>query len=411
MQTSKLLVVADDLTGANDSAVSFAEIGLKTLLKMDISDINLKEGDVYSISLNTRPLKMEEAQQSTYTYINTRLDKIDEVYLKIDSTMRGSVSGQISGALKAWSRKYADAIAIVCPAYPDMGRTIEEGRLLVDSIPVHKTASGKDRICPVKTANMQALLPKAVYYPHHTKDDLLAFIEGNPKKAIIVNAKTNQELVAIAKTINQLGPRAIGVGSAGLAKALCSIRDNRDFLPKPLTSKGRIIIVVTSIHDISQAQVDEYIGSQDGRDSIVFSPHPRQLLAEGSFTVLRNQLFALAGSGDGPLILRANPAQISSENITQIAEKIAKIFANLAKDIIEEFNFQTLLLVGGDGANALLAAIKVNQLQIIGSLVEGVPLGVSHDNQKKTIITKSGGFGSPDLLIQIMGSLAHVKEK
>ena len=46
---------------------------------------------------------------------------VDRVFLKIDSTMRGSVPGQVAGALAAWRTRHPDARAVVCPAYPRDG--------------------------------------------------------------------------------------------------------------------------------------------------------------------------------------------------------------------------------------------------------------------------------------------------
>lgn len=75
--------------------------------------------------------------------------------------MRGSVKYQIEGAIKAWAGLYPDVKAIICPAYPEMGRTIEAGHLYVNGVPVNETASGKDPICPVHSSSMQKLLPDA----------------------------------------------------------------------------------------------------------------------------------------------------------------------------------------------------------------------------------------------------------
>lgn len=48
--------------------------------------------------------------------------------------MRGSVKHQIEGAIDAWSEIYPNVKAIICPAYPVMGRTIKNGILYVISV-------------------------------------------------------------------------------------------------------------------------------------------------------------------------------------------------------------------------------------------------------------------------------------
>ena len=73
----------------------------------------------------------------------------DRLYVKIDSTMRGSVAGQLRGALAAWAEKHTGAGAVLCPAFPDQGRTVVGGQVLVDGVPVARTAAAADPVTPI----------------------------------------------------------------------------------------------------------------------------------------------------------------------------------------------------------------------------------------------------------------------
>jgi D-threonate/D-erythronate kinase len=46
--------------------------------------------------------------------------------------VRGSVAAQVDGAIRAWSTAHDNVIAVVCPAFPDLGRTVVDGVVLVD---------------------------------------------------------------------------------------------------------------------------------------------------------------------------------------------------------------------------------------------------------------------------------------
>lgn len=120
-----LLVIADDLTGANDTAVMFAESGFDTVLKTKVSalaQIHPDKAQVISVSTDSRAIG-EKAKELTQIAISNAIqNSIGQIYLKIDSTMRGSVKYQIEGAIKAWAGLYPDVKAIICPAYPEMGR-------------------------------------------------------------------------------------------------------------------------------------------------------------------------------------------------------------------------------------------------------------------------------------------------
>ena len=165
-------VVADDLTGAGDASVQFAKRDgtLLTLdvrhavrLKPDTTDIATRTLRVVSgfsrtalaVTTDCRALSNDAAEILTADAVNALMNAgVDRVFLKIDSTMRGSVPGQLAGALAAWRKRHPDARAVVCPAYPAMGRTVESNRLLVHGEPVERTAFGRDPVTPVKTSDM-----------------------------------------------------------------------------------------------------------------------------------------------------------------------------------------------------------------------------------------------------------------
>ncbi|HDV7284125.1 TPA: four-carbon acid sugar kinase family protein [Mannheimia haemolytica] len=403
-----LLVIADDLTGANDTAVMFAEAGFNTILKTKISafaQIHSDKAQVISVSTDSRAIG-EKAKEQTQIAINNAIQNgIGQIYLKIDSTMRGSVKYQIEGAIEAWSSLYPEAKAIICPAYPEMGRTIEAGHLYVNGVPVNETASGKDPICPVLSSSMQELLPDAQVIPCDTVDNLLTSIENSEYQQIIIDAKTPKDLETIAQAINHIGHKIIPVGSAGLAQKLKNIQNQ--LKPEQELKLGRALIVVTSIHETSQLQVDEYISTLGGK-SIVFNPSPSQLINYSqSEHSLKLQLNALIRFSKDNVIIRANPAKVvnaKSANIAETAKEISQHLADLSKFCLDNEKFDSLILFGGDGAAALLDQMNVTEMNVQYAVVPGVPLCSIEKSRYSGIIvmTKSGGFGDKTLLSHIM---------
>ena len=255
-------LVADDVTGAGDASVQFARHGWDTFLSLS-QQVRLKPDTtseapedaqrVIAVTTDCRALDDDTAHARTRDALNQLIDAgVDRVFLKIDSTMRGSVRGQISGALEAWRTRYADARAIVCPAYPRMGRTVQAGQLLVNGEPVELTAIGRDLVTPVKTSVMSALIPVT------------------PSIAL-ADAATDDELVALAGDIAAAGPSAIAVGSGGLAEALATVWSASSARPQPgdrlstdlpMTARAadtnpRMLLLVTSLNPVSRLQVAE----------------------------------------------------------------------------------------------------------------------------------------------------------
>lgn len=111
-------VIADDLTGACDSAVQFAGRGLRTVVALDGS----VDADVVAYSTDSR---------DRATPVMPVIPTGTLVFKKIDSTLRGNTRAEILAALDA----YGFDTAVVNPAFPEMGRVVENGWLRVTTDP------------------------------------------------------------------------------------------------------------------------------------------------------------------------------------------------------------------------------------------------------------------------------------
>jgi len=356
-------VVADDLTGAADASVQFAKRGFRTLLSLDSMilgsttldswTLDSPDSSVFAVTTDCRALDNNAAETLTADAVEALMNAgVHRIFLKIDSTMRGSVPGQLAGALAAWRKRYLDAGAVVCPAYPAMGRTVESNQLLVHREPVERTAFGRDPVTPVKTSDMAALL-------------------GGLTHVSVVDAATDADLMAIAKSISAAGPSVVAVGSGGLAGALaatwCEPSASRiaasDIIPKQ--KKPRILLQVSSLNPVSHAQV-------------------ARLKGECSDVVV---LLAPAERGDS-----------------------AAVVESLAREFVERFEhgpWDILGLIGGDGARETLAQLGASGIRVVDSLLEGVPLGLVVGGQADAtpVFTKAGGFGAEDALVRIVERL------
>jgi uncharacterized protein YgbK (DUF1537 family) len=311
---------------------------------------------VIATTTDSRALDNDSAHKLTRQAVEQLLQAgIDRVFLKIDSTMRGSVPGQISGALAAWRARHVNAQAVVCPAYPRMGRTVQHNRLLVHGEPVELTAIGRDPVTPVKTSQMNELIP--------------------PSPSItIADAATDDGLAALADAIAAAGPSVIAVGSGGLAEALANVWTSNDSsaasgTPKRRTiagpaSNARILLLVSSLNPVSHAQVSQ----------------------------LRTAFPDVA-------IVLAPTTRVKNSNV---AESLATEFAAR----VERERWDMVGLIGGDGARAALDRLGASGIQILDSVIEGVPMGVIVGGRADglPVFTKAGGFGTEDALVNAIES-------
>jgi len=348
-------LVADDVTGAGDASVQFAKRGWETFLILHTGHARgrLLAGSsrpcVIAVTTDSRALENDTARVLTRDALTQLMTAgIDHVFLKIDSTMRGSIPGQIAGALEAWRTRYADARAIVCPAYPRMGRTVQAHRLFVQGEPVERTAIGRDPVTPVKTSDMNVLVPVS-------------------PSVTIADAASDEALAVLAASIAAAGPSAIAVGSGGLAEALAGAltTPNAPVESVARVRNPRVLLLVTSLNPVSHAQVAK-LREVFPDVAVVLAPAERV----GNWSV---------------------------------AERLAGEFSSL----VERERWDIVGLIGGDGARAALDRLGASGIRIIDSILEGIPFGVIAGGRADgmPVFTKAGGFGAEDALVKVIERL------
>ena len=367
-----LAIIADDLTGAGDAAVQFAQRGWRTFVTWgrNPSEVRGRNPDVIAVTTDSRALSNAEAERLTFDALHDLVHAgADRAFLKIDSTMRGSIPGQIAGALAAWRERHPGARAIVCPAYPRMERTVESGRVLVSGTPVERTAIGRDPVTPVATSDMSVLVPLS-------------------DSVMIADAASDADLADVAGRVVSGGAGVFGVGSGGLAGAIAESLnvhgpaaardpakaglDVRDYLRHDWARKrkqghrARILLLVTSLNPVSRAQMAH----------------------------LRERFPSVE-------ILASPEGRVDSSNI---ADTLAARFRTAAgRQQWDLFGF-----VGGDGARATLRALDASAIRIIDSVVEGIPFGTISGGpfDGTFMFTKAGGFGREDALVRVVERLS-----
>lgn len=357
-------LVADDLTGAGDAAVGFAEAGWRAVLCLDPARPAPGAGTgptVLAVSTGARALSDAEAARRTTRAVEAMLAAgADRLYLKIDSTVRGSMAGQLDGALAAWSRAHPAARAVVCPAFPAHGRTVVDGQVLVDGAPLAASAAAQDPVTPRAHGDLLRLLPGAV----RRRDDDRS---GPPGSRFVVDARDDDDLDRLAARVNATGPALVVVGSGGLAAALGRTWA-QPVSPAPAPAvRGRVLVAVSSLHPATAAQLAR--------------------LTTGR----------LAGEVD---VLTTTTARTTSD--AAVADLAARVGAALAGH-----PYEAVVVVGGDGAAAVLAGLGADRVEIDAALVPGCPTGLVAGGRAEglRVVTKSGGFGGPATLDQIVTRL------
>lgn len=156
-----IAIVADDLTGSGDTAVQFVRAGWSTHLSIGGADEALSGPatagvEVLAVTTNSRALPAADAARVIQQNVQQlRAAGVSRLYKKVDSTLRGAFKAEIDAAREAWG---PDTVAVICPAFPATGRTVEQGILYVNGKPVTETSAATDPVTPVTESHIPTLL-------------------------------------------------------------------------------------------------------------------------------------------------------------------------------------------------------------------------------------------------------------
>ncbi len=272
----RLGVIADDLTGANDTGVQFARQGARTIVPLDWHDLTSlgRHADVLVLSTNSRGLPTgAAAQRAKLAAQALRKARVAAIYKKIDSTFRGSVGAELDAILDI----YPARLTILAPSFPPAGRAVINGTLTVDGIPVHRTAIGRDPVAPVRQSHLPTLLrAQSRRSIHHLPIEILRARWPRAARAIrswqptdgglvVADAATAADLRRLARLIAQEGLLGVAAGSAGLAAALSvALPWRRRRLRRLSSVEHPILLVVGSPNPTSLAQVTDFERRRSG---------------------------------------------------------------------------------------------------------------------------------------------------
>lgn len=408
----KLLIIADDFTGALDTGVQFAAHGAATRVETDCA-FGAGGGDadvqVLVLDAETRRRSAKEAYEAVFQIVESaRRAGVPFIYKKTDSGLRGNIGSELAAVMDASGARVLPFI----PAFPAMNRVTRKGVHYVEGIPVAQSVFGRDPFEPVRFSDVRSVIAQ------QTDRRVTAVETGQEPEGEgirIYDAETDDDLLRIGK---KLGREGLGVsaGCAGFAPVLAEILELRGTPGERPRLQSPFLVVCGSVNPVTRRQMDyaEACGFQRVRLSLEQKLDPAWLRGEACARAVKDWLERLKLGGR--LILESGDPEDNQEtrrfaarnglSMEQVRVRISNALAALTKALMDGGLDATLMSVGGDTLLALMDAVGVRELIPVCEMAEGVVLTSFQYGQKTyCIMTKSGGFGSPDLLCVLAGRL------
>ncbi|MHA6689073.1 four-carbon acid sugar kinase family protein [Devosia sp. A449] len=337
--TVRVAIVADDLTGALDASAPFAARGLRCNVATNprgIAAALAQGGDVVCVNTASREKSASEAQAIVRHAASILAASGPLIALKkVDSRLKGHVAEESAACLEAFGRQQI----IVAPAIPSQGRLVKNGQVI---------GKGLDASLDIATrfGGLELTAPDI-----ETIEDLQA-VAGHDWREVLF------------------------VGASGLGESLARALGTPDRHPF-VSIHGPLLLAIGSHDPITLAQV--------ARASAL--PEVRyQITTDGSVEPNLTAPTTLYRAESTP----ASPSHAS----------VLKRFGVSIAARLRQGDVATVLLCGGETAQTVLGELGIDCVELVGEALPGIAVSRARlDGRDLTILTKSGGFGTPDDLL------------
>ncbi|MCL4744261.1 MAG: hypothetical protein KJZ83_02485 [Burkholderiaceae bacterium] len=372
----RVCIMADDLTGALDSAAQFADSAQPLFVRWS----GWREGDPgaagLAIDTNTRDRPPGEAS-ATVADMAVFLGDARLAFKKIDSLLRGHVVAEIAACLRTgrFTR------CIVAPAFPYQGRVTVGGRqYVVDRSSGELGAPVGPNLARgfARAGLSTGVVPRG------------AALEANSEPVLVCDATDDCDLLTVAAAGGRLPERVLWCGTAGLAAALAG-----GAAPRPDLVDGPTLAVIGSPHPVSRSQVAH-----------VARERPEIVVHLGAGVQVATRAIRELLERFGRAVLTLPPIVAGTD-----AEVQAYVAAALTEVVTRIWRPYRLIAAGGATLTTICAAIAADSLEVLGQLVPGVPVSIARGGpwDGVQVISKSGAFGAPSLLGYLLDGSAAAR--
>ena len=401
----KLLIIADDFTGALDTGVKFAEAGARTKV-MTKWDNNFPDdpSEVLVLCVPTRHDTPLDAYRKVRKVVEIADGRVGTIFKKSDSALRGNIGAELAAVLEGCSEPHN---MYFIPALPAMNRITSQGVHYIDGLPVHESVFGRDPFEPVTESYVPELMRMqcSARLKSVSSEEAIRATPHCEKRAILIyDCESDDAMKAEVSTLCRDGIPKLLAGCSGLAGELARSMgfDNSIEAPK---KAGTLVVVCGSVNPISGKQM-RY--AEENGFSRIHLTSAQLLDDEAKFGPMAQGLVYISAAGNGLVVdtLDAKKGMLATadeERKEELRKKISGRVGILIKEMFDTGLDSRLLIVGGDTLLAFATAIDCHEYYPICELESGVVLfRVTYDGNDYEIISKSGGFGDEDLLVKIV---------
>jgi len=407
----KHLVIADDLTGAFDTAIQYTKKNIEVSVSIypDIDKFCAQDStEVLVADTESRHISPSEAAERVKRVVRKGLRAgVGSIYKKTDSVLRGNIGSELAAVMEV-SKK--NSMAFI-PAYPAANRTTQRGVHFVNGVPLHRTGLANDPINPIKTSNVAEIIGQSAglevrVVPAEYKGDLTG--KGNGV-VYVFDACSDEDMMRIAQHLYKRKALGISAGCAGFSGILADVLEfekNKNQTEKLV--KGNMLIVCGSVNEVSINQVSfaqkcgftaVTLSAEQKTDETYYESESGRRFIDGLAAALESNGRLIVCTTDP---LRGKESFLVNDEQNEMPFRISNTVSVLVKQVMKRTRVGTLMIFGGETAVKVLRRLECTVLKIVDEVGLGTVLSVMDCKQGKcNLITKSGGFGKRSVIVDV----------
>ncbi|WP_067597471.1 four-carbon acid sugar kinase family protein [Nocardiopsis listeri] len=424
---AQVLVVADDLTGANATGARFARTGMRvaTVTPEHVSRV-AGDYDVIVANLDSRHVPAEQAADLVTDVIEA-VWPVGLVVKRTDTTLRGNIGAEVEAAYDAVRERVPSGTRVrvlFTPAFPGSGRITEDGVQLLNGVPLEHTDLARDPLFPMSTSVVADILAAQTDLPvRHvpirriTQEMLTAELLAGDEPVVVCDASTEQHLTDIAEAAASAHHSdgtvwvAVDPGPTGALLAY-ALR-----LRGQAGSRGPMLAVAGSTTELTRRQLATVARTGAVRFVDVDAVRLSDPEDDHTDTVAEELTEHLSSSGfpelcvlrlvTGSEDVRELPPQARAELPGRLAGLVSDVVNELADRVGPHALPSGLYLTGGDLVASVLDELGVHAFDVGG---EVVPLAI-HGHLSggpldgTPVVAKGGMVGDDITLVECLAKL------
>jgi uncharacterized protein YgbK (DUF1537 family) len=430
MPFNRTIILADDLTGANDTAIQFVNQGLSALVIThgDFSTaLDLDSYDVVAVNSNSRGMNADDAYHTVREMLKRLMAKRRGYffYKKIDSVLRGNPGKELAAVMD----ELDIPLALAAPSFPANRSVMEHGLL---SSGVNETdGSGHIDAVQVFSKGMNRKVEN-IPLEEIRRGRAAEYIETHNAGGVqvfVADAVTDADIKTIYRTAAGLGKPLVLAGAAALA---CHAA--RDFgrkkagnsaeasaameAPASLlapdesvlvivgTRRGETAAQITTLSRIMSVPIIRFkvdlVALNKSEDAVNEAYHEAaaQMRKKAGLCIIAVESIFKAEIPPGNM----DGKQVEGD---KTGEAISSALGILAKKLLDDFRFSVIISTGGDTSLGICRRLGIKGIEPLAEICPGIPVGTITAGVYKGrfIITKSGRFGDKGSLLKIVDYL------